>query len=222
VDISQMKPHQMGLMEFSTPDNPSTKYRMLCDWTLKLNGRLFNGEPATLRISLGELPRDENYVSRLNPMQTTCLWLVTEGTIFPSLNGLPGWRLAQLLEMRPNNLSRDMISPLEKMKLIYHERRATTKPGSSHPNKRENVYYLKRINMRSAFNILFQCFEKRYHNHIIWEGAPKKEPTWINFIAGMRFSALALLQKKLDEYENSAQYYVDRGVNPPPTVRNKA
>lgn len=210
-----MKPHQLGMFEFSTQDEPSTKYRLLCNWTMNLNGHLFNGDPATLRISLEELQRDGNFRPILKPIQTTCLWLITEGTVFPNMDGLPGWRLLDLLKMRPSNLSRDVISPLEKMNLVYHEKRATTKPNSSHPNKRENVYYLKRISMRSVFNILFECFEKRYHNNLIWDGINDKEPKWINYIAGMRFSALALLQKRLDEYENGAQYYLDRGVNPP-------
>ena len=217
-----MKPYQLGLLELSSQDDPSTKHRLLCNWTINLNGHLFNGDPATLRISLEELPRDGNFESKLKLMQTTCLWLITEATVFPNMDGIPGWRIAELLKIEPSNLSRDIISPLERMKLVFHEKRATTKPNSSHPKKQENVYYLKRTSMRSVFVILFQCFEKRYHNHMIWEGAETKEPTRMNYIAGMRFSALALLQKKLDEYENSPQYYTDIGVSPPPAIRSKA
>jgi hypothetical protein len=210
-----MKPHQLGMLEFSTKDEPLTKHRLLCNWTMNLNGHLFNGDPATLRISQEELYPDGNFQPKLKPMQIMCLWLITEGTVFPNLDGLPGWRLAELFKMEASNLSRDLIVPLEKMDLIYYETRATTKPNSSHPNKRENAYYIKRISMRSTFNILLQCFEKRYHNHLIWDGVNDKEPTRMNCIAGMRFSALALLQKKLDEYENSSQFYIDRDVKPP-------
>jgi hypothetical protein len=58
-------------------------------------------------------------------------------------NGHPGWELAERLGMKKNNLSRDVIKPLEYLDVIYHEQRPTTS-GSSHPNKKEHAYFINK------------------------------------------------------------------------------
>jgi hypothetical protein len=216
-----MNVHQLRKIELAPTDNPLAKISALGEWTININGTSPEGTPISLRISTDELPPQKPFTPKLKPLQYQALWLIAEGTVFPKLDGFAGWYLADKLEMEPSNLSRDIIRPLEKMKLVSHKSRPTTKPKSSHPNKHENVYYLKRENMRNIFNILFLHFQERYYRHMVWECESNKDPTWISCIAGWRFYALALLQKKIDEYENSPQYFIDMGVTVPRNLPSK-
>ena len=216
-----MKVHQLRKFELIPLDNPSAKISAIGRWTINIHGQSPDGKPIDLRISSDELPPQKPFKPRFKPIQYQALWLVTECSVFPEKYGIPGWHLAEKLEIEHSNLSRDVISPLKKMNLISHETRPTTKPKSSHPNKLEKVYYLKRQTLRNAFNILSDHFYERYYGYMQWTGEEIEEISWMNYIADCRFYALALLQKKLDEYENSAQYFIDMDVPVPPNISSK-
>jgi hypothetical protein len=58
--------------------------------------------------------------------------------------------------MRPNNLTRDVIKPLERAGIIYHKNRPTTRPESSHPNKKEKAYFI----LDDAYEEIYQELKK--------------------------------------------------------------
>ncbi|MGD0953804.1 MAG: hypothetical protein ABR985_15685 [Methanotrichaceae archaeon] len=199
-----------------------------------------NGQPIEVDIPMGG-PSVDVIGPKITKHEVQGLWEIAEGTIFPEENGRPGWKLSMKLNMPPGNISSRVTSPLEEKDLICHEYRKTTKLNSAHPKKEEKAWFLKRGSMQIAFDILSRTFFKQniIDLDLKWPyNATKEEQDRIrsrvedafkneaevmerNHIAASRFSILALLRKKIDEYENSPQYFVDLGVKPPSSISSK-
>jgi hypothetical protein len=111
---------------------------------------------------------------------------------------------------------------LEKKKLIRYENQPTTRPNSSHPRKEEKVWLLKSISMKKTYDILATYFMEHNFNNLIWKGAPTElQLSEKNRIAMIRTEVLIYLKKKIDEYENSLEWYQDQGISPPPGITSK-
>lgn len=197
-----------GVMKLALKDDPSVCGTIVGDFELKIN-TTYKGEELSLYISSKEPSPSGPFEAKLTDMQFGGLWLITEGSVFPEVDGIPVWRLAELLQKRMSNVSRDIIKPFEEWGLICHVPRKSTKKGTANPNQPEKAYYLKRTGLRNAFNILFPMFNKHYFNNMTWKDCIPEEVTYDNFIANKRFITLALLQKKIKEYEGSHQHYDD-------------
>jgi hypothetical protein len=215
-------------------------------WMLASNMRMHikrydqNGQPIEFNYPL-DGPSVDVIGPKLTEHEFQGLWEIAEGTLLPEENGRPGWMLAKKLNMSPGNISTRVTAPLEEKDLICHEYRQTTKPNSTHPKKEEKAWYLKRGSMQIAFDILSRNFliQDITDLDLKWPyNAPKEEKDKIrskvkdffkneaevmerNHIAVTRFSILAILQKKIDEYENSPQYFADLGVKPPSGISSK-
>jgi hypothetical protein len=170
-------------------------------------------KPITLKIS--DPPPLTNFTPKLTEQQVQGLWLITEGGVTPRNNARPGWWLAKELKMPLSNISRRVTTPLEKRGLICFEYRPTTRPKSRNPNKEEKAWHLKRASMRTVFDILFSIFLKCNFNDLLWPGREHGKILDKNITANTRCLTLAYLQKKIMEYENSKQYFIDLGVKPP-------
>jgi len=111
---------------------------------------------------------------------------------------------------------------LEKKKLIRYENRPTTRPNSSHPRKEEKIWLLKSISMKKTYDILATYFMEHNFNNLIWKGDPTVlQPSEKNRISMIRTEVLIYLKKKIEEYENSLEWYHDQGVTPPPGIKSK-
>ena len=199
---------------------------MLGKFTLTLKNHLPSGEILVLRICPDEMPPFEQFTYNLKWKQIQALWLIAEGDVLPQMGGRgqAGWHLAKKLKLADSQLTRDIISPLKKRHLIYNKKRLVENKGKRHPAW-ENEYHLERTNIRNVFFILLDVFLKRHLNKIIgWEGASPinlETVTRENWIAQIRMDTLAYLQRKLDDYENSTQYFEDRGIKPPSSYKFK-
>jgi len=116
-----------------------------------------NGQIIELSIPM-DGPTSDVIGHKLTEHEVQGLWEIAEGTLFPEENGRPGWMLAKKLNMPPGNISQRVTAPLEDKDLICHEKRQTTKPNSTHPNKEEKAWYLKRGSMQITFDILSRTF----------------------------------------------------------------
>ena len=188
-------------------EDPSVCGTFAGDFELKLNST-YEGEKLTLTISSKDAPPDGVFAPTLTENQIQALWIIAEGSVFPDVDGLPVWRIAKLLHRKISNVSRDVIKPFEKWGLICFVQRKSTREGTANPNQPEKACYIKRTGLRDVFNILFPIFNKRHFNNMIWGDLPQ-EIAYDKYIAGIRFTVLALLQKKLKEYESNRQYYDD-------------
>jgi hypothetical protein len=197
-----------GVVELALKKDPSTRCKLVGNFDLNIN-TTYKGEKITLSISSKEMPPLGPFEPKLTDMQLGGLWLITEGSVFPEVDGMPVWKIADLLQKRISNVSRDIIKPFEEWDLTCHVPRKSTRKGTSNPNQPEKAYYIKRIGLRNVFNILFPSFTKHYFNNLTWAPRKPEEVTYDNFIADKRFITLALLQKMLKEYESSRQYYDD-------------
>jgi hypothetical protein len=99
--------------------------------------------------------------------------------------------LAEKLDKKLTNVARDVTTPLEKMHLIYNEIRPTTRPGSSRPKTTEHAWYLKKTHMEETFDVLYSIFFERHLNDLVSESAKPNNPTYVNYIAGIRAIDLA-------------------------------
>ena len=197
-----------GVIEIALKDNPSASSKSVCDFELNIK-TTYKGEKLTLCISSKEPLPHGPFEPKLTDMQFEGLWFITEGSVFPEVDGMPVWKLTELLQKRISNVSRDVIKPFEDWGLICYVPRKSTRKGTSNPNQPEKAYYLKRTGLRNVFNILFLIFNKHDFNNMTWEVRKPEEVTSDNLIANTRFIALALLQKKIKDYESTRQYCED-------------
>lgn len=197
-----------GVVEIALKDDPTKRGKLVGNFELNIN-TTYKGEKLALSISSKELPPSGPFEPKLTDMQLGALWLITEGSVFPEVNGLPVWKLTELLQKHISNVSRDIIKPFEEWGLICYVSRKSTRKGTSNPNQPEKAYYLKRTGLRNVFDILFPAFNKHYFNNLTWEPRKPEDVTYDNFIADKRFITLALLQKRLKEYESSRQFCDD-------------
>jgi len=191
------------------------------------------------KIPTENRPPFEPFIVSLSADQIAGLWHILESTIFLEQDGCPGWLLAKKLEIPDSHLSSRVTKPLQKLGLIDYKSRPTTKPRSSHPNKRENAWYIKRFSMENVFNILYSIFEKYNFNDLCWsetvsplkfgseldtdsqskEDAKSKQKEKIH--PNTKLLILAYLQKKIEDYKNSAEFFTDQGIKPPIGVSPK-
>ena len=199
---------------------------MLGKFTLTLKNHLPSGEILVLRICPDEMRPFEQFTYNLKWKQIQALWLITEGDVLPQMGGRgqAGWHLAKKLKLADSQLTRDIINPLRRRHLICNTKRLAENKGKRRPAW-EKEYHLERTNIRNVFFILLNVFLNRHLNNIIgWEGADPinlETVTRENWIAQIRWNTLAYLQRKLDDYENSAQYFEDRGIKPPSSYKFK-
>jgi hypothetical protein len=206
-----------GVMKVASVEDP-TWHTLVGDFEININ-TTYEGEKLTLSISSMETPPQGPFEPKLTGLQLGALWLLVEGTVFPEIDGVLVWKLAELLKMQVSNVSRDIIKPFEDWNLIFYVSRKSTREGTTKPNQPEKAFYIKKTGYRMVFNILLPDFKKSYFNNITWNERGPKDVTYDNVMADRRFVTLALLQKKLKEYENSEQYYIDLGAKPPSKIR---
>lgn len=214
-----MKVYQLSRIDVYDADKPSGWHTILCKYTMKIKGPSPDGTMLELKIRPEGVPP---HPPVLKWPQMFALWLIAESNFHPTSRSkaLPGWWLSKTLEMKHSQFSRDVIKPLEGRHWICFEKRNTTNPESTHRNAKEKCYHLERMNMREIFFVLLDSFQSRYLKNLAnWEGTelvPYEEWSTISKISEHRFITLAYLQKELDRYEASPQWYIDRGANPPP------
>lgn len=178
---------------------------------------ILNGRKFTLKISADDIPDDGPLSHKLTPDQMQALWLIAECSFLKhneeDEGGIPVWRIAELLEKRINNISRDVIKPLEKeWGLACCVKRKSTKKGTAHRNQLENAYYLKRTRMRTTLGILLPYFIARNLNNLndsVLANQPQEVARYNRLVAAMRFIVLALLQERIKTYEGSVQHIKD-------------
>lgn len=154
--------------------------------------------------------------------QTQALWIIAEGTLLPHIQPLASWRIAELLNMPRSNVSSRVTTPLEKLELIRYDNRPTTRPKSPHPRKEEKIWTLKPISMDKTYDILVNYFIDHNFNDLVWKNKHNTlKMSERNRLAAIRIEVLIYLKRKIDEYENSLDWYRDQGINPPPGVSSK-
>ena len=158
----------------------------------------------------------------LSSAQIQGLWIITEGTLSEDIRPLPSWRIAELLKLPPSNVSSRVTTPLEKKKLIRYENKPTSRPNSPHPRKEEKVWSLNPVSMQTTYDLLVAYFMDNHFNNIIWNDTPERSiSSYKHRIAMIRLGILIYLKRRIDEYENSLQWYHDHGINPPPGIASK-
>jgi len=203
-----------GVIKVASEEDPTTWHTLVGDFELKID-TTYKGEKLTLSVSSKENPPLGPFEPKLTDTQLGGLWLITEGSVFPEIDGMPVWKLTELLQKRISNVSRDIIKPFEEWGLIYYKSRKSTRKGTANPNQPEKAFYLKKTGYRNVFYILLPIFNKHYFNKMTWKESKPDAVTHDNLLANKRFITLALLQKTLKEYENNEQYYTDLGAKPP-------
>jgi len=194
---------------------------LVSNFKLSINMLDLDGQSIALKIPEDHPPLTA-FEPKLTEQQILGLWLIAEGIVIPGKNARPGWWLAETLRMPRSNISSRVTKPLEKMDLICYEYRPTTRQESAHPNKEEKAWCLKRASMKVTFDVLFSVFFRRDFNNLLWPGKEERKATAANINANNRCLSLAYLQKRIREYENSEQYYLDLGVKPPADLSSKA
>ncbi|HOI69283.1 MAG TPA: hypothetical protein PLN41_06015 [Methanothrix sp.] len=184
----------------------------------KLNLTLSDGTDAVFHVPDKKYP----FPKPLSNAQTQGLWIITEGTVSPYTQPLPSWRIAKLLNMPRSNVSARVTTPLEKMELIQYDNRPTTRPDSSHPRTPEKVWTLKPISMEKTHDILATYFITHHFNNLVWgSGKDISKMPKENRVAMTRIEVLVFLKRKIDEYENSLDWYHDLRITPPPGISSK-
>lgn len=217
--------HQFSTkLEFWDPKTPSEKYSMLVkDFTITIRKTLPDGEVLPLQMCCGEMLPTEQLYYNLKWPQIQALWLIAEGDTFPRYKkkGFAGNFLAKKLNMKHSQFSRDVGAPLMKRRLVCVEKQIMQREKAKHPAW-GRLFHLERTNIRNIFFILLDVFKKRNFNDMVnWTGGKIttiEEASRENVIAEIRYETLSRLQRELYEYEHSAQYFIDRGVNPPASM----
>jgi hypothetical protein len=156
----------------------------------------------------------------LSSAQMQGLWLITEGTVLTH-QLIPSWRIAELLKKPPSNVSSRVTTPLEKMKLIRYENRPTSRK-SSHPRKEEKIWSLVPGSMQTTYDILVNYFmEHNFSNLVLGGFTPTSKSHAENRMAAIRCTILIYLKKRIDQYEDSLEWYHDNGITPPPGISSK-
>ncbi len=162
------------------------------------------------------------FTKPLSPAQIQCLWIITEGTLSEDIRPLPSWRIAELLNLRPSNVSSRVTTPLEKKRLIRYDNKPTSKPNPLHPRKEEKVWSLNPVSMQTTYDLLEAYFMDNHFNNLIWKDTPERSiSSYKHRIAMIRLGVLITLERRIAEYENSLQWYQDHGINPPPGISSK-
>lgn len=242
MDSNGWEVHRLGKLEFWSACDPLTKHALLCKSTLTLRGRDETGEALSLRICFEDFPPIDQFSSNLKGPRMQALWLIAEGDLLPKFGrkGFPSHFLAEKLNKSAQDIRKNVIKPLEERHLIcIGEKRLTTLKAHDrkHPQgikgcaegvdptkltardrkhrANEKPIHLERTNLRHIFFILLDYFNRHNFNDLTWK--ERYPATWKreNRVAGIRFQVLARLQRELDKYEKSSQYYVDRGIDPP-------
>jgi len=184
----------------------------------KLNLTLSDGTDAVFHIPDEKYP----FPKPLSNAQEQGLWIITEGTVSPYFQPLPSWRISDMLDMPPSNVSTRVTTPLEKLGLIRFDNRPTTRPNPPHPRKEEKVWSLKPISMQKTYDILATYFITHHLNNLVWgSGKDISKMPREKRVAMTRLEVLVFLKRKIDEYENSLDWYHDQGINPPPGISSK-
>jgi hypothetical protein len=199
---------------------------------MNISGNDHTGRPITLSIPVNRNPRGI-LVPGLSDQQIEGLWIIAESHIIEK-DGMPGWKLAEIMDIPLSNTSARILAKLKKMDLIISEMRNTTNSKSSHTKTKEKAWFLKRSSAGSVFEVLLPTFiDNNFPNlYLKWPyNAPDEEKDKIrmhmrtafknedevlkkNYVACKHFYVLACLQNLIDDYENSTDWFTDKGKLP--------
>jgi len=212
-----------GIIEFKPPNIPECGY-IIGTYTIHLTCATERFGKKTLHISSDDNILIPNiYKLRLNASEIQVLWQIAEVSVLPGENGcIPGWRIKRNFksadhDIRDYDLSR-IIKPLEKAELICYKKQNATNPDSRNYEKKrtkmkERAYFLNPLKMREILDILRPIYFTRYFDSWI-PGEFTVRTTREESIKLIRFYTMACLQERIEAYENSPQFYVDRGIEP--------